>query len=426
MTLFNAVVLVVGNMVGAGIYTTAGMLASQVSHPVEFIGVWVLGGLLTLIGALTYAELGALFPRAGGDYQFIKEAYGPLAGFSLGWIGQLIIFPASVAALSIALVEHVPGLVPLAGSVRFYALPLILILGAVNYRSTRLSCSTQSVVTIGNLVLLAGLVLLGFIFGKGDTAHFVPSASTAFSFNGSAMIAVFFTYSGWFAAVYVGSEVVRPERNVPLALIVSTVFVTLLYTAVNATYLFAIPLGDMQQSHMNNAAEVAVLRLFGPGTAWIVGAAVSLAILSCMNAALLTGARVGFAMAEDDVFFRKLAKVHRKYKTPHISVVTQTALAASYVLIGSFEKLLGCVVFAMLLANTATGIAHLKLRISKPKLPRPYKTPLYPALPILFALAHAWFAFAIAKDNPTTSLIGIGIALTAVPVYFIRKRLHAA
>jgi APA family basic amino acid/polyamine antiporter len=423
MSLFNAAVLVVGNVVGAGIYTTAGMLASQVAHPAVFVGVWVLGGLLTLVGALTYAELGAMFPRAGGDYQFLKEAYGPLAGFALGWIGQLIIFPASVAALSIALVGHIPGLPPIAGSIRWYALPLILTLGFINYRSTRLSCSTQSVVTIGNLVLLLSLVVGGVLFGHGNTANFLPSSSSSISFTGSAMIAVFFTYSGWFAAVYVGSEVVRPERNVPLALIFSTLFVTLLYTAVNATYLYAIPLSDMRAGDMTNAAEVATLRLFGPGTAWLVAAAIALAILSCMNAALLTGARVGYAMAQDGVFFKKLGEVHPKFSTPHLAVAVQTALAITYVALGSFEKLLGCVVFAMLLSNTATGIAHIKLRISKPSLPRPYRTPLYPVLPILFAAVHAWFAVSIAASNPITSLIGTGIVLTAIPVYFIRKRL---
>lgn len=422
LTLFSAAMLVVGNVVGAGIFTTASMLASVVSHPTIFVGVWILGGLLTLIGALTYAELGAMFPRAGGDYQFIKEAYGNLAGFSLGWLGFIVIFPGSIAALSIALVGHIPGLPEIAGSTRWYAVPVVLLLGYVNYRSTRLASSTQSIITVGSLVLLVALVAGGALLGHGHLENFVPTPGASLSFGGAAMIAVFFTYSGWFAAAYVGSEVIKPERNVPLSLILGTLTVTLLYTAVNATYLYAISLEEMRAASNTNVAELTAAGLFGPKTAWIIGVAVILAIASCINASLMTGARVCYAMAEDKLFWPRLKEIHPHYQTPYVAVAAQTFIATIFVVAGSFEKLLGYVVFAMLLSNTATGIAHIKLRISKPELHRPYRTVLYPILPAVFALAHGWFAVSIAIAQPITSLIGVAIVLTAIPVYFLQKR----
>ena len=422
LTLFSAVMLVVGNVVGAGIFTTAGMLAEEVSQPAAFIGVWILGGLLTLIGSLTYAELGAMFPRAGGDYQFIKEAYGPLAGFCLGWLGFMVIFPGSIAALSIALVEHIPGLPESISSSRWAALPVVFLLGLLNYRSTRLATSTQSIITVGSLLLLAGLIIGGALTGNGNTHNFTTLPSTGFHFSGSAMIAVFFTYSGWFAAAYVGSEVIRPERNVPLALVLGTLTVTVLYTAVNAIYLYALPLNELRSAAGTNAAELTAAKLFGPKAAWLTGAAVLLAIASCINASVMTGARVCYALAEDRIFPSALKRIHPRFSTPHTAVAAQTILAVIYVLAGSFEKILGYVVFAMLLSNIAAGIAHLKLRRSKPELQRPYKTLLAPIVPILFAAAHAWFAFQIAADQPFTSLVGIGIVLTAVPVYLLRRR----
>ncbi len=422
LSLFGAAMLVVGNVVGAGIFTTAGFLATEVHHPVTFVGVWIIGGFLTLLGALTYAELGAMFPRAGGDYQFIKEAYGPAAGFTLGWLGFMIIFPGSIAALSMATIGHISVLPPIGGSTKIYALSLVLLLGTLNYVSTKIASSTQSVVTVGSVVLLAGLAVFGFMSQNGNYQSFTAEPGSSFGFTGSAMIAVFFTYSGWFAAAYVGSEVVRPERNVPLALIMGTLTVTVLYTAVNAVYLYAIPLDEMKTLAGANAAEITAKRLFGSGFAWIVGLAVILAIVSCINASVMTGARVCYAMAEDGIFFKSLKKIHPRFSTPHTAVAAQTIIAFLFVIVGSFEKLLGYVVFAMLLSNTATGIAHIKLRVQKPNLNRPYRTVFYPVVPIVFTAAHALFAAAIAFDQPTTSLIGLGIALTALPVYYLRKR----
>ncbi|MCP4603922.1 MAG: amino acid permease [Proteobacteria bacterium] len=422
LTLFGAVMLVVGNVVGAGIFTTSGMLAGEVSHPAIFILVWIIGGGLTIIGALTYAELGAMFPRAGGDYQYLKEAYGPWAGFLLGWLSFWIISPGSIAALAIALVDYMP-LLPFAGNEvasRLYAVTVVFCLSALNYRSTKMASSTQSVVTVGSLILLAGLVSLGFAVGDGDPAHFSAGISQSFSITdipGSAMIAVFFTYSGWFAAAYVGSEVDRPGRNVPLALIIGTLIVTVFYTGVNAVYLYALPLSEMKLASETNVAQMAATQLFGPSVAAAISIAIILAIASCINGTVLTGARICYAMGEDGVFWSRLKTVHPKFHTPHVAVAVQGILSCALVLLGTFGELLACVVFAMMLSSIATGAAHVVLRIRKPDIQRPYRTIGYPLVPIVFVAAYTWFAASIAMAKPTTSLIGLGMALTGIPFY---------
>lgn len=425
LTLFGAVMLVVGNVVGAGIFTTSGILSGYIEHPGAFIGIWVVGGILTMAGALTYAELGAMFPRAGGDYQFLKEAYSPLAGFVLGWLNFWVISPGSIAALSIAFVSYLPDFNP--GGAEFVdkglAVVVIVVLSLANYRSMRFASGAQSIITMGSLVLLGGMIVGGVVFGDGRMENFLSDSNHLLSFGnilGPAMIAVLFTYSGWFAAAHVGSEVLQPGRNVPLALFVGTALVTVLYTGVHAIYLYAVPLSEMQG--VTNVAQVAATKLFGTQVAVFVSVAVLLAIGSCINGTVMTGARVCFAMARDGVFWAPLGKVHPQYHTPHMAILIQGLLAIGFVTVGSFGKLLEYVVFAMLLSSMATGVAHLVLRVRRPELPRPYRTMGYPIVPLVFIAAYAWIAGAIALKSPATSAVGIGLALTSIPFYRWKKK----
>jgi basic amino acid/polyamine antiporter, APA family len=202
LTLFDAVLLVIGNVVGAGIFTTSGFLAGELGQPSFFIGIWIIGGLLTLCGALTYAELAAMFPRSGGDYQFLKAAYGPWAGYLLGWVSFWIINPGSIAALSIAFVSYVNGFFPF-GSIfieKLFAIGLIIFLSIVNCRGVRWSGTTQDIFTLGNLAIIVIFVLGGLLSTKGDYQHFTASSLSLpiSKLFGPAMIAVLFTYSGWF------------------------------------------------------------------------------------------------------------------------------------------------------------------------------------------------------------------------------------
>jgi APA family basic amino acid/polyamine antiporter len=236
------------------------------------------------------------------------------------------------------------------------------------------------------------------------------------------MIAVIFTYSGWFASAYVGSEVRRPGRNVPLSLLVGTLIVTALYTAVNAVYLYALPLAEMRGA--TNVAELAASRLFAAPIAVPLAVAIVLAIAGCVNASVMTGARICFAMARDRVFFGRLGAVHPRHGTPHAAILVQALISGVLVAIGTFEEILGYVVFAMLLTSMGAGVSLFVLRVKRRDAERPYKTSGYPVVPAVFILTYAAIAAAIAWDQPWTSLIGVGLALTGVPFYFIwRKRI---
>ncbi|MDJ0762083.1 MAG: amino acid permease [Myxococcota bacterium] len=423
LSLFTAIMLVVGNVVGAGIFTTTGVLAADIQSPMVMLLIWGIGGLITLCGALTYAELGAMFPRAGGDYQFLKEAYGPIAGFLVGWLSFWVINPGSIAALSIAVVSYLPRPSFLTGGTdQILAVGIVLGLSYLNYRSTTLASRTQSVITVGSLVLLAGFIVGAFLTQTGSWDHFsfgASAQSSRLSVPGTAMIAVLFTYSGWFAAAYVGSEVKHPGRNVPLSLLIGTLIITVLYTAINAAYLYALPIGEIKG--MPNVASIAAERLFGRGIAIGISIAIVLAIASCINATVMTSARVCYAMAIDGLFFSKLRAVHPRYQTPHVAVVAEAAIAVVLVIIGTFDALLTYVVFAMVLASIATGIGHVILRIRRPDLSRPYRTFGYPLVPIIFIGTYGWVAVSIAKVNPTASLIGLGLAITGVPFYYVRR-----
>lgn len=421
LTLFGAITLVVGNVVGAGIFTTAGLLASEVQSPAAFLLVWVLGGLLTASGALTYAELGAMFPRAGGDYQYLKEAYGSLAGFLLGWLNFAVIMPGSIAGLAVALVGHLPLPDALSNDIARKALAVLLVaaLTGANVRGLRAASRIQNAVTVGTVALLALLIVGGALAGGGNADNFRFAAGVGpqpLRIPGSAMIAVFFTYAGWFAAAYVGSEVERPERNVPLALVVGTLVITALYTAVNAIYLFSVPLAEMRGA--SNVAELAAGVLFPAAVAPFVAVAIVLAIAGCTNATVMTGARVCYAMAVDGLLWSGLGRVHDRYRTPHVALAVQGLIAAVLIALGTFDSLVSYVVFAMVLASTATGVAQIVLRIRRPDLPRPYRTFGYPVVPIVFVGAYAWVAISIVVDRPETSCLGLAMVLSGVPFYF--------
>jgi APA family basic amino acid/polyamine antiporter len=426
--LFDAILLVIGNVVGAGIFTTSGFLAGELPQPLFFIGIWVIGGLLTLCGALTYAEMAGMFPYSGGDYQFLKAAYGRWAGFLLGWLSFWIINPGSIAALSIALVSYVKGFISFQNvlSEKLMAAAIISFLSFINYRGVRLSGTTQDIFTIGNLFIVLVFIISGFLFGNGNYRNFTvaPLASLPFSkLFGSAMIAVIFTYSGWFVSAYIGGEIKRPERNLPLSLLLGTVIVTIFYTLINFVYLYAMPIENLKD--VVNVAQHSAETLFNKGVAQAISFSIILAIASSVNATILAGARIYYAMATDNIFWSPLKSLHTVYNTPHFSLLCQMVLACLFVFLGTFEQLLSSVVFIMLLSSIATGFALFVLRWRKPDVQRPYRTWGYPVVPILFIIFYIFIASNIVYERPSTSLMGILIALSGLPFYIIWKKRNA-
>ena len=421
MTLSDATLLVVGNVVGAGIFTTSGFLAGELPRPWLFIGIWILGGLITFFGALTYAELAGMFPKAGGDYQFLKASYGLWAGFLLGWVNFWIIIPGSIAALSLALVSYMKPLLALNDPLleKGLALGIIFFFSWINYRGIRWGGTTQDFFTLGSIVLLVAFIAGGLIFGKGSWDHFSITSSQPPPFSkifGSAMIAIIFTYSGWFASAYVGSEIKKPERNIPLSLLLGTAIVGILYTSINVTYLYALPLTELKG--VINVGQITATALFNSTISMLISLAIMLAICSSINATIMAGARIFYAMSEDKIFWSFLKRLHPRFHSPYLAILSQTVLAVLLVCLGTFSQLLSYVVFVMLIISTATGASHLILRWQKPGLLRPYLTWGYPLVPVLFTLAYLWISKQIFMEKPSTSLMGLLLAVSGIPFYF--------
>jgi basic amino acid/polyamine antiporter, APA family len=419
LNLFDATMLVTGNMVGAGIFTTAGFVAHELPSPFFFVGIWVVGGILTICGALTYAEMSGMFPRSGGDYLFLKAAYGPWAGFLLGWVCFWIINPGSIAVLSIGTAKYVKGFLSLGpGAEKITALGIVLFLSLLNFRGIRLTGTTHNVWTIASLAIIVLLVAGGLASGRGSWVHFrhtLDPSIQPLKILGPAMIAVIFAYSGWFVTAYIGEEVKRPERNLPLSLILGTSLVILLYVLLNVVYLYALPLHDMAGTV--NVGQTVAQRLLRPGVAGLITLAIILAIGASINATILSGARLSYAMARDGLLWPALGSVHEKHGVPHVALLCQAFLAGLFVVVETFESLLNSVVFVMLLSSIGSGLAHIVLRYRMPAAKRPFRTTGYPFVPALFITAYLWIAVQIALSSPIRSLVGLLITLSGLPLY---------
>lgn len=427
LTLSDATLLVVGNVVGAGIFTTSGILAGELPHPLLFIGIWIMGGLITFFGALTYAELASMFPKAGGDYQFLKAGYGLWAGFLLGWVNFWIIIPGSIAALSLALVSYLNPLFALNDPLweKGLAVGIIIFFSVINYRGIRWGGMTQDFFTLGSLIILIAFIAGGLIWGKGSWDHFtvVPLQTPPFSkIFGSAMIAVIFTYSGWFASAYLGSEIKKPERNLPLSLLLGTAIVGMLYTLINVTYLYALPFAKL--AGVVNVGQVTATALFNSTISTVISLAIILAICSSINATIMGGSRIFYAMSEDKIFWSFLKTLHRQFRTPYLAISSQAVLSVALICLGTFHQLLSYVVFVMLIVSIATGAVHLLLRRQKPQLLRPYRTWGYPLVPLLFVFVYCWISRQIFMEKPLTSLVGLLLAASGLPFYFFWSKFN--
>jgi len=443
LNLFDATMIIVGNIIGVGIFTTTGLIADALPNPTVIISVWVLGGALTLCGALTYAELGAALPRAGGEYVFVKEAYGPLFGFLNGWTYFSVGNPGSIAAMAIGLSFNVQRFWPRASltsdlvkipfvgqSLRFsagqaLAILIILLFSTINYCGVRAGSLTQNVLTVAKLGAILAIAILGFLLGTGswhNLAHAQTGPAPA-GFLGQlslAMVAVIFAFTGWFTSTYVASEIKEPQRNVPYSIIWGTLIVMTVYVLINVAYLYALPVEQMKG--VVNVAETAARALFGDAASVYVSLAIVVSILGAINSVILTAPRIYFAMARDGLFFPMAARVHPRFKTPGNSIVIQAVWSCVLVLSGSFSQLLTYTVVAMLAFSIMTGSANLVLRRTRPHLGRPYRTHGSPWVPGIFVLCYALILVNIVTSRPKEGLLGLAIVGLGVPIYFYWKR----
>ena len=440
---WDGALLTIGATVGTGIFITTGDIARVLPHGGLILLVWLAGGLLTLAGALTYAALGVLFPRAGGIYHFLKEAYGPLPGFLYGWACFLIIMSGGIAAIAVGFGEYLGAFLPFFSTQHvLLAIPLggwtwtlsggqvaaaaaIVVLTAVNVVGLREGAGTQNLLTVLKVAAIAGFVAFGLLVDGQALPELlapVPAAGLVTAF-GVGMIAALWTFDGWYGLTLSAGEVRRPGRNLPLGLIAGTGAVLVMYTLLNLVYLRALPVAAMAGTP--RIGESAAAALFGPAGARLVTLAVLVSTLGCLASTILYAARIYLPMAQDGVFFPTLARVHPRFRTPARCLVAQGAWAVLLTVTGTYSQLYTYAIFAATLFHVATGAAVFVLRRTRPALPRPYRVWGYPVVPALFLLACALLVANTLAERPAESLAGLGLVALGLPAYAAwRRRAH--
>lgn len=418
----TAAMVVIANMVGSGIFTTTGFMARDLGSPWRVLALWVAGGCIALAGALAYAELGAALPEAGGEYVYLREAYGPLPAYLSGWTSFFAGFSGALAAalfgFSAYLQRALQGVMALPDA-RVVALATLWALTAVHVVGAGPGGKVQRVLTAATVVAIVVLVAAGFAAGDGSTANFLASAPA----EGSAavsLIFVLYAYSGWNAAAYLAGEIHAPERGIPRALLCGTTVVMALYVALNALYLYALPIPQM--AGVLEVGERAVAALFGNAAARIVGGIIALAILSSASAMVLTGPRVYYAMAGDGLMPRRLGAVSPRFGTPAAAILLQSAWTSVLILaFGVFEPVVVYTGFAVTLFSAIAVAAVLVLRARRPMMQRPFSMPAGVGLVAVYVSVSAWIVAHVLVNRPMEALLGLATVGAGAPLYYVAR-----
>lgn len=442
LNLLDTTFLVIGSVIGSGIFMTSGYIADYLPSPGLILLVWLVGGFFTLSGALTFAELGAMFPRSGGQYIYIREAYGTFSGYFFGWGFFWFIMCGGIATLAVGFAEFFGYFFPalstksyffeaaILGSKfslsagQFVAVASIIILTGVNYFGVKSGAAVQNLFTFLRIGSVIAIVIFGLSVGEraGITGmDQLFRGGPGFSLGliklfGLALIAALWTYDGWYAANCTAEEIKRPERNIPLSLILGTLAVTLIYFLMNIVYVLALPVEKMRG--VARIGELASSQLFGQTATDVISAAIMVSIFGCLSATILYGPRVYLAMAEDGVFFKSMTYIHPRYRVPSKALTGQAIWSCLLCLSGTYKDLYEYVVFALVIFFAATGLAVIVLRCKQPQTPRPYRAWGYPVVPILFVLINIAIFFNTVTAQPRKSLIGLFILSLGIPAYF--------
>jgi APA family basic amino acid/polyamine antiporter len=427
LTLLDATMLVVASVIGAGIFFTPGRVAELLPHPGWIMAAWLVGGLLSLAGALANAELGAMFPRAGGDYVYLREGVHPLAGFLAGWFSLIGIYAGTIAALAAALAGAVALRLGLGeGAVLPVAVGLTLLLSLINYLGVRWGALANNLTSLLKLGALLAFAIFGPLVGEGDVSRLFTepegaAARPSLAAFGMAMSPVLFSYLGWNASVYVASEIRDPGRNLPRSLFLGLFLCAGIYLLVNGVYLYALPLEALRGAP--DAGEAAAHALFGGVGGRLVGAFVMLSVLGTLNAMVLVGPRIVYAMGLDGLFFQGADRVSAAYRTPGIAIFVQALLSVLLlVLLRSFPSALDFTTFSIVLVTMADVVALYRLRRRQPERPRPYRAWGYPLLPALYFLANAGVAAALLVGRPYECGVSLVLLALGLPFYWFFAR----
>jgi basic amino acid/polyamine antiporter, APA family len=421
--------IVIGIMIGTAIFIVPAEITREVGTPGAALAVWTVGGVLTLLGALSFAELAAMMPQAGGQYVYLREAYGPLVSFLCGWQFLLASQTAGISALAVAFAVYLNEFIPLTPwEQKGAAAASIVVFTIINYLGVKEGGRVQSLLTGIKVAAIVALIVLAYVLVHGlppaGPAIAAPTGRHFVSAFGVALVSAFWAYEGWNACTFAAGEVKRPERTLPLALIAGTTAVILLYAGLNLVYYHTLNLSEIVHSQAVGAA--AAVRMFGATGALVVSLLVIISTLSSLNGSILAAPRVYYAMARDGAFFRWCARVHPRFRTPHLALLLQGAWAVVLVAWGTYEQLFTFVVFAAWIFYALTAFAVIILRRKLPNLPRPYRVWGYPWVPLGFTLASVWFLLNMLAETPRESGIGTLLVAAGIPVYLIWRRRSGA
>ncbi len=426
LTLLDLTMIAIGSTIGSGIFLTPAIVAQAVPSPMWILGLWILGGITALSGALTFAELGGMMPRAGGVYVFLTEAYGGLAGFLYGWAYFLVVNTGGIAALAIAFATYLNVLIPLGtNGVMIAAVAGIALVTLVNVLGVKAGGIFSDIFTALKLLGILFILAVGFGWGSFSTTNFAqPLITSGGGIAGAltiAMVGILWSYGGWQHATFTAAESLRPERDVPRALIIGAGIVVVAYLLINVAYFLL--LSPAQIASSPHVASDAVSSVLGPAGSTLIALVIFLSTFGTAGIYTLTAPRIYFAMANDGVFFRQVTRVHPRYQTPYIAILLQSGWAIALVFLwGTFERLISYVVFTDWIFFAMTAASVFVFRRKLPTAERPYRTTGYPVTPAIFLAIALLFVLNTLLERPAESSAGLLFLALGVPVYYFWRK----
>jgi APA family basic amino acid/polyamine antiporter len=455
ITRLDATALVVGSMIGSGIFIVSAEILREVHSPGLLLVVWALSGVVTLMGALTYGELAAMFPHAGGQYVYLREGISPLFGYLYGWTLFVVIQTGTIAAVAVAFAKFTGVLFPgLSADVfhgwgttvhlpqpigdilvgvspqRLFAIASIVLLTWINVRGVKTAAFIQTSLTVVKTAALAALILLGITIGRNATAIAANFGTNFWSTGGwvvgvsavgAAMVGSLFSMDAWNNVGFAGSELKNPTKDLPIAMALGTLVVTVLYLLANVAYLNVLPQGAMATAPQDRVGTAALQAIFGAPGLVLMAVAIMISTFGCNNGLILSGARVYYAMARDNLFFKTAGELHPRYHTPSVALIAQAVWTCVLCLSGTYGQLLNFVIFAALLFYMVTTVGLFALRAKRPDAARPVRAVGYPWLPALYLVATGLIALdlLVSPATQTYAFLGLGLVVLGVPVYYV-------
>jgi APA family basic amino acid/polyamine antiporter len=437
--LWDVTAITAGTILGSAIFLAAAFVPREVPHATLALLLWTTGGLIAIAGALTYAELGTMFPGPGGQYQYLKQAFGPLWGFLFGWTSLFAIQAGANAYLGVAFGDYLGAFIPFFSSSHAIAsIPIgpwtfepntaqlagvsaIAVLSTVNYFGTRQGATVQATLTVIKLLSVGGLIGFGLLAPANVSPDWTAPLPTGHLLGamGLAIVAVLGSFDGWYQATFSAGEIKHPERNLPLGMIGGTALIGVVYLLVNLVYFRAMPLTEIGAS--TRIGEQATTALLGPTAGRLLAAAVLISVFGCLSSAIIGASRLGLPMSEDAPAFRWMSAIHPRYHTPTAGIVTLGVWSMLLVLSGSYEQLFQYSLFSSFIFHVITGLALFHLRRQRPETARPYRVAGYPWVPALFVVAMTGLVVNTVYERPLQSLLGVGLVALGVPFFRWRR-----